>query len=277
MKQKLAVRPAPKAPRLYYHKASGQGYVILNGRTVYLGKFDLPETQQKYHQLMAEWMAHGQQLPVAAEIMTVSEIIARFITHAENYYRRPDGQMSSEVASFRLALRPLRELYGSTKATDFGPVALKLVRQKMTELGWCRNYINHQVRRVKTAFKWAASEQLVPASVFHGLQTLDGLRRGRSNARESVPVKPVMQASIDAIRPFVSAQVWSIIQLQLFTAARPGELLVMRPCDIDRSGSIWVYRPVDHKTAYHGHERVIYIGPRLIDPYLTLARPQALN
>ncbi len=37
---------------------------------------------------------------------------------------------------------------------------------------------------------------------------------------------------------------------------------MMRPCDIDRSGSIWVYRPESHKTEHHGRERIILIGPK---------------
>lgn len=40
-----------------------------------------------------------------------------------------------------------------------------------------------------------------------------------------------------------------MVQMQLLTAARPGEVCIMRPCDIDRSGRIWVYKPKDHKTA----------------------------
>ena len=62
-----------------------------------------------------------------------------------------------------------------------------------------------------------------------------------------------------------------MIQLQLYTAARGGEIVMVRPCDIDRSGSIWVYRPVEHKTAHYGYERRVYIGPRgqeFLGPFL---------
>lgn len=67
-----------------------------------------------------------------------------------------------------------------------------------------------------------------------------------------------------------------MIELQLFTAARPGEVVAMRPCDIDVSGRVWFYRPAHHKTAHHGHARVVYIGPRaqeVLRPFLT--RPLA--
>jgi integrase len=48
-----------------------------------------------------------------------------------------------------------------------------------------------------------------------------------------------------------------MIQLQLYTAARAGELCHLRPCDVDRSRDIWVYKPQQHKTAHRGFERKI--------------------
>jgi integrase len=98
-----------------------------------------------------------------------------------------------------------------------------------------------------------------------------GLKRGRCEARESEPVKPVPQEYVNAIEPFVNRQVWSIIQLQLLTAARPSEILTMRPCEIDSSSKIWVYSPADHKTAHHDHKRKIYIGPKgqhILQPFM---------
>jgi hypothetical protein len=46
----------------------------------------------------------------------------------------------------------------------------------------------------------------------------------------------------------------------------------LRPCDLDVTGRVWVYRPESHKTQHHGHRREIYIGPRaqdLLRPWLT--------
>ena len=132
----------------------------------------------------------------------------------------------------------------------------------MIERGMCRSNINKQIGRIKRVFKWAASEELVPGHVYHALQSLAGLRRGRTEARESDPVRPVPQEHINAVQPFVGRQVWAMIQLQLHTAARAGEIAILRPCDLDMSGNIWVFTPGDHKTAHLGYERRIYLGPR---------------
>lgn len=48
----------------------------------------------------------------------------------------------------------------------------------------------------------------------------------------------------------------------------------MRPCDIDRSGDVWVYRPRTHKTQHHGHHRTVLLGPKaqaILRPYLLRA------
>ena len=125
--------------------------------------------------------------------------------------------------------------------------------------------------RMKMVFKWAVGEELIPGSVHHALAAVSGLKKGRSEAKETEPVKPVKQEYVDAIKSYVSRQVWAIIQLQLLTGARPGEIVIMRPCDIDKSGKIWLYSPAEHKTAHHGHQRKIYIGPRgqeVLQPFL---------
>ena len=36
----------------------------------------------------------------------------------------------------------------------------------------------------------------------------------------------------------------------------------MRPCDIDRGGSVWIYRPASHKTEHHDIERQVSLGPQ---------------
>jgi hypothetical protein len=60
--------------------------------------------------------------------------------------------------------------------------------------------------------------ELIPESIYRRLKTLAPFRRGRTNARESKPVRPVPEHLIEPIRPFVSNQVWTMIQL---TAERP--------------------------------------------------------
>lgn len=260
-----------KVPKLRCHKATGQGYIRLDGQFHYLGRYDDPATQQRYHRLIAEWIAGGYQHPADPQEITVEELMLAYVAHAQEYYRKPDGRQTSEFTNIRHALKPLRALYGNLNARDFGPKAMLAVRQCMIELGWCRKSVNSNTNRIRSMFRWAAEREMIPGGVYHALTAVAGLKRGRSAAVERPPVKPVPLERVNAIEPHVSRQVWTLIQLQILTAARAGELVGIRKGDIDRSGKVWVYVPDDHKTAHHGHQRRIYFGPRaqeLLKPFL---------
>src|SRR5262249_24242296 len=150
---------------------------------------------------------NGRRLPAAAGAsgsdLTVNELILAFWKHAELHYRHPDGTPTSELGDYRLSLRPLRELYGHSPTREFGPLALKAVRQRMVDAGLARGVVNQRVGRVKRLFRWGVSEEFVRHAVYATLATVAGLARGRSPARETEPVKPVPEEFIRAVMPFV--------------------------------------------------------------------------
>ena len=46
-------------PQLCAHKATGQSFIRIDGRAIYFGKTGLPETTQKCHRFIAEWLTYG--------------------------------------------------------------------------------------------------------------------------------------------------------------------------------------------------------------------------
>ena len=122
--------------------------------------------------------------------------------------------------------------------------------------------MNRRVRLVRSVFRWGVAEGLVPASVWEALRSVPGLRRGRSAARESQPVRPVEDSAIEAILPHLPPVVADMLRLQRLTGMRPGELCVLRGADIDISGDVWKYRPAEHKTEHHGRGRTVFLGPK---------------
>jgi hypothetical protein len=129
------------------------------------------------------------------------ELVARFWLHAEQFYRQPDGSPSGEADNYRQVLGPLKALYANTPAAKFGPRALASVRQRMIEVKWSRTFINRQIGRIRRVFRWAVSQEYLPAAVHHALLSLPGLREGKSEARETEPVKPVLEEHVEAIGP----------------------------------------------------------------------------
>src|SRR5579883_1677235 len=166
------------------------------------GKSSPARVEAEYQRIIGVLAANGGRYPgpnpaaPTADTATAAEVIAAFKRHAETYYRRPDGSPPSEVSDYAASLRPVRELYGHTPARDFGPVALRAVRDRMIAAGLSRGVINQRVGRIKRAFRWAAAEQLVPIAVFQRLAALPGLRgggvgpgdgAGRAGARGRLP------------------------------------------------------------------------------------------
>lgn len=261
-------------PKYRHQKRSGQAIVTLNGRDFLLGPYGTDASRRQYDQLIAEWLDRGRQ-PVVTEVasLTIAELAARYLTFAEGYYVR-DGKQSTEVTKLRSALKPLLSFYLDLDAKEFAPAQLKVVRAEMVKGGWSRNYTNSQVGVLVRMFKWAAVEGLLPPDVHAALSLLDGLRRGRTEARETKKVRPVEDAVVEATLPHLSPVVRAMIGLQQATAMRPGELVILRPCDIDRSSDIWEYTPQRHKTEHHEHDRLICIGPKgqeILRPYLLRA------
>ncbi len=266
-----------RIPSYRLHKPKNLAVVRLNGRDVYLGPYDSAASRELYDRLIAEWLAGGRQrAPVSATEApdhgpTVSAVMVAYLEWARTYYREDDGD-GKEYVNLTHALRPLRDIYGSTFAIDFGPLALKAVRQHMIDVqDLCRSEVNKRIGRVRRMFKWAVAEELVPSAVLESLRAVDGLRRGRSAARENPPVRPVDASHVDVLFPLVSRQVAAMIRLQQLTGMRPGEVVQLRPGDIDRSGPIWFYAPEKHKTQYLGHVKRIALGPQaqaVLQPFL---------
>ena len=182
-------------PAYTLHRASGQARVRINGHDAYLGSHGSAESHERYARLIAERAAAAPQIEnespsvsVANPDLKVAELILRFYLQAKQDY----GEKDKETYGVRDALRPVNLLYGSIRARDFGPKALKVVRQHMIEVqNLCRTEINRRISRIRRAFKWAESEELISGGQFHSLQTVSGLRSGRTEARESAPIRPV--------------------------------------------------------------------------------------
>ena len=82
----------------------------------------------------------------------------------------------------------------------------------MIQGGAKRTSINKHVPRIKLAFRWAVENELLVPSVYQALQAVRGLAKGRTEAVESKPVKPVPLEAVEAIRPHVSRQIWAMIR-----------------------------------------------------------------
>lgn len=239
-----------------------RAYTRIGGKKIWLGIYGSPESRLKYSSLVAGINNQEPGPPDSQHIPTVVEVMADYLRYAEVYYRRHDGKPGREYELIVDICKYLRRQAGSLPAKEYGPRWLKQLRQRLIEANLSRKYINKQVDRVRRMFRWAASEELIPSDVPQSLSMVSGLRKGRSNARETSPIRPVDPKAISATMEYLPQVVGDMVELQLLTGMRSGELCIMRPVDIDRSGDIWLYSPSHHKTEHLDHVRSIAIGKR---------------
>jgi len=265
---------AGTVPKLQHHRATGQARVKIVGRDYYCGRWGSKACISKYHRLLAEYFngngsppvsevqpapGHGQPQtgyepavqavsvnpsgvhvnsasikPPAELAICVCDIAARYLLHAETYYRDVRGYKTSSYDGARIAIRAL-EPYSDVPAFEFGPLRLQAMRAILVEQGRPRVTRNRIVKAVRRLFKWAASQELIQVSVSDALATVDPLRAHRTKAPERPPVKPVSDDVLAATLAHLPKVVADMARLHRLTGARPGELCSMRPCDIDRT------------------------------------------
>jgi len=283
------------SPKYRFHRARNCAVVTIHGRDHYLGEYDSPESREKYHSLVAEFLAARREPPPPVPEDTplnMTELIARYWRFAKSYYVK-NGQATSEISAIKLALGFVRKLYGDLPATEFTPKKLKAVREamvihdvtcvvkitdtvtgkekkvrKVVRHGMARKCVNKLIGRVKRMFAWAVEEELLPVDVHAALLRVKGLKRGKTTARETPRVRPVSLDHVEKVFTLVPKTVAAMIEVQRLTGCRPQDVVQMRPSDLDTSGPVWEYRPKRFKTEHHNEDanpdldRIIYLGPK---------------
>lgn len=257
-------------------------------RDFWLGDYGSDDSQARYARLIAEWQAAGRHLPGPRDDgnrLTVTQLIHAYWTDISRIYGK------SDLSVIGAALRVVRRTCGDIQAEEFGPARLRQVRQAMIDgdpgdptatppvparRPWRRQSINRQLHRVRAMFRWAASHEMLSGSQYESLKTVEPLRQGRTTAPESVKILPVEAGRVDAVLPLLPPVVADMVRLQQLTGMRPGEVCAMRAEHIDRADkACWVWQPVHHKTAHHGHSRRVFLNASaiaLLRPYV-LRRP----
>lgn len=254
-------------PAYRKHRSSGQAVVTLSDQDFYLGPHGTKVSRDAYDREVAQWLARGRRPQDhsgdGAEISCI-ELIVAYERFAKGYYRKHD-KTTRETAAIHSAAKVVKDLYGREPANAFGPLKLQAVRQAMIRIDWCRSNINKQVGRIVRMFSWGVSQELVKPGIAEALREVKGLHLGRSEARESAPVLPVEDSIVNATLEHVPAVVADMIKFQRLTGCRPEDVCSIRPCDLDMSKTIWIYRPPSHKMMHRGRGRVICIGPKAQD------------
>jgi hypothetical protein len=118
-------------PKYRKHKGSGQAVVTIGGVDYYLGPHGTKASRIEYDRLIGEWITAGRPTAIGKSAdLTIAELCQRYKAYAESYYVH--GGTTHNIGT---ACRTLRIRYGKTLAGEFGPLALKAVRQNSSRMG----------------------------------------------------------------------------------------------------------------------------------------------
>lgn len=270
-----------RIPKMQHFKSKNLARVRIAGadgkpKVVYLGPWGSDEAQRRYDEIIAQYLTSSRN-PDSVNV-TLNRLCILFLEHCDTYYVK-NGEQTSEVSVIRIVLREVVAHCGRIPVSQFSPLKLKAIRERMISHEWKRKSINQQVRRIVRMLKWGVENELVPHNVWVQCTAVQGLAKGRSEAVESEPVKPVDLHDIAAVKRHLRPVVWDMIRLQFRTGMRPGEVRTLTVADLDLSGEVWECKPSSHKTEHHDRERRVFIGPkaqRILCQYLTADRDRYL-
>jgi integrase len=268
-----------RVPKLSRHK-SGAARVRIKGKDYWCGRYGSPESLEEYRRVVASYVETGEapRVVTSGGSLSVAEVALKFWEEHVAVYYRKHGRPTSEVANYESALKLLTSLYGTLPIAEFSPTKLRDVQKVMIQpkvtggRAWTRNTANHHLSRIKRMVKWAVAHELAAPSVYEALRTVEGLKKGRSKARENPKKKPVPLRDLVATIRCLPPVLRDMVRFHVRTGCRPSEVCDLRPGDVTRRSKVWVYVPGSHKTEHHDRERRIPIGPkaqRILTPYLT--------
>ena len=283
----------PPAYRL--HKPSGQAVITFQGKQHYLGRHGSKASNTAYQKFVDLWnrdraaeekreraeVERKRQLELlgaapstalelrdrfkSGDEVYVVELAKTYCDFSDTYYRK-NGTRTREAEMIREVGIFLSKHFGMISVSEFDPVALDDLRELMIdERDWSRKYINKQCERVIRMFRWGVAKSIAPPGSVEALRALAGLKQGRTRARETDPIKPVDDKTVEQTLPHLAPVVADMVRFERLTGCRPGEVCSLRPCNVDRKSNVWRYTPDSHKTEHRDRQRVIFVGPKAQD------------
>jgi integrase len=175
---------------------------------------------------------------------------------ARQYQVRPAGVEGAKARWLAEDRVKVQESMAQLQGKKWDKVEVLGLRQALS-----RKVINRHLVRIRAVFSWAVSEELIPATVAHGLREVKGVSQGDRRVKESEPRPPAFWDDVVKVVPHCTRPIAAMLQLQWLTRMRSGEVRVMRTLDIDQADpDCWIYTPRSdlphgrHKNAWRGQE-----------------------
>ena len=243
----------PRIPKYRHQKSRNLAVVRIDGKDIYLGKYNSPESHEKYQLAIAELVSRlaitktkGLTLPALAAVY-----------HQFSQIRFSDAKLRS----YHRTIQRFASLFPELDSQDVACSHVEAFQMSLVQRNLTAKTINDYLARLKNIFCWASRNKYMPAQNLLFFDMLDRVDNTWPGVRQTDKVKPVSLEQINEILTDVPKTVAALIKFQFRTACRPSEARMLRLCDIEKSDDVWLYCPPKHKTSHQGKQRRIPLGP----------------
>lgn len=263
-----------RIPKLARHP-SGHYYTRIKKKGKWFGK-DKTEATQKYLAVILEH--YGTVPPSHARpcSCTVADLLDQF--RVDQLKRCQPRWRRRRAGIIKYATEHALRLYGKLSADDFGPRCFQTVREMMAQKqGRSRGYVNDLARKLRSAWKWGVTQELVTFESYSRLALVPDLVQGELGLPEGTEREPVDPELVERTIPYLNERCADLVRLLQRTAARPDEIVRLRPEHIKkRKTGEWTFEPKEHKASKANKKRLIMFDDELkaiLTKYLRVTEP----
>jgi integrase len=241
----------------WYRASKDTWYVTLEGRKVSLkvkGQENEGEAIRAWHRLFA----NGTPDPTPpgpeptpkpagpeAEGVTVGEVLTAFLADTENRVK------VKTTRAYRYFLLPFADTHGEGPADTLTPTLVEAYSRKPS---WKPQTRHGFLSTLVTAFRWAERAGMIDHNPLRGVRKPPKVSRGMEALLTPEEYARLLDAATPSFRLF--------LQVLYASGARPGEVARITAENFDAEAG--VVRLAEHKTAYRGKSRVLYLPPETV-------------
>lgn len=264
-------------PRLLFNKSTGYWFTKWNGgykyfsrdadlATIEFSKFILEITEEI--RALSETSGDNPERVITRKTQELSEKLIITVNKAVTKFIESLPQGKPVRHDITRIGQLLGELHGSLDIKSFTRTHFRELITAIGGLTLSKSTKKTMFGYVKNLFNFLFQEELIDLELWayirdYKFRVLEG--------KESKRVPPVPIETVNKTLDFMPEVIRDMIQFQLFTGTRAGEVCSIAENEIDKAGNIWIYSPKHHKTEHHGKKRTIFIGPKaqaILNKYL---------
>jgi integrase len=239
-------RPLNQVPT-YVYKEKDRARIYWRGEYRDLpGKFRSAKSLAAYQSMCLIVEATGLLPPQvhSSEVITIKELGRRYLAAMRIKF----GPESDEPTYRSYSIKAVVGMFGSLTVAEFTPVQLKAVRQAICDAGLVRRTANKRAQHLVNMIQWAVEEGLATGEQWQRLKAVEPIRAGQFGSRDNPEKRPVPEAHFQETLNHLRAETADALRVLALTGMRTGELLAMRPQDVEMGERHWFYTPTRHKT-----------------------------